>query len=117
MGSFGSSGSALKACPCTGLRSERLAGGDITEGDFFRLGNAAAAFANHVDAPEGRISVGVSRSARKGATGRGELATITFRARTARPRSEVRVPRRSRFPRRARRRTSCAGALRGFIAK
>jgi general secretion pathway protein D len=63
----------------------------VTEGDFFRLGNNRSNFANHVDAPEGRISVGVSRSGEQGATGQGELAIITFRARTARPRSEVRV--------------------------
>ena len=86
------SGSALKSVPMQlAFDPSALEVVSITEGDFFRAGNGRSAFANHVDAPEGRISVGASRSGDQGATGQGELATITFRARTARPRSEVRV--------------------------
>ena len=86
------SGSALKSVPMQlAFDPSALEVVSITEGDFFRLGNGRSAFANHVNAPEGRISVGVSRSDAEGAKGQGELATITFRARTPRPRSEVRV--------------------------
>jgi len=63
----------------------------VAEGGFFKLGNGRSSFAHHVDGAQGRISVGVTRSDQEGATGRGELATITFRARSPRPRSEVRV--------------------------
>ncbi len=86
------SGSALKSVPMQlAFDPSALEVVSVTEGDFFRLGNGRSAFANHVNAPEGRISVGVSRSDQEGAKGQGELATITFRARTPRPRSEVRV--------------------------
>ena len=85
-------GSALKSVPMQlAFDPSALEVVSIAEGDFFRTGDGRSAFVNHVDAPEGRISVGVSRSDQEGAKGQGELATITFRARTSRPRSEVRV--------------------------
>jgi general secretion pathway protein D len=85
-------GSPLKSVPMQlAFDPSALEVVSVTEGDFFKLGNGRSNFANHVDAPEGRISVGVSRSDKEGATGQGELATVTFRARTPRPRSEVRV--------------------------
>ena len=86
------SGSPLKSVP---MQLEFDPGAlevvSVIEGEFFKAGNGRSAFANHVDAPRGRISVGGSRSGPDGATGQGELATITFRTRTPRPRTEVRV--------------------------
>jgi general secretion pathway protein D len=86
------SGSALKSVPLQlAFDPSALEVVSVTEGDFFKRGNSRSNFANHVDAPGGRISVGSSRSDKEGAMGQGELATITFRARVSRPRSEVRV--------------------------
>ena len=84
--------SALKSVPMQlAFDPSALEVVSITEGDFFKAGNSRSNFVQNVNAPEGRISVGASRSDPQGATGQGELATITFRARTPRPRSEVRV--------------------------
>ena len=86
------SGGALKSVPMQlAFDPGALEVVSITEGDFFRIGSGSSIFIQHVDAAQGRISIGVSRSGPEGATGQGELATITFRARTSRPRSEVRV--------------------------
>ena len=86
------SGSALKSVPMQlAFDPGALEVVSVTEGDFFRPGNGRSNFVHHVDAPGGRISVGSSRSDKEGATGQGELAIITFRARTPKPRSEVRV--------------------------
>ena len=63
----------------------------VAEGGFFKSGGAPTAFANRVDAPMGKILLGVSAAVAEGASGQGDLATITFRARTPRPRTEVRV--------------------------
>ena len=64
---------------------------EVTEGGFFKQGNAKSSFANNVDAKSGRIFVGASRSDNEGSTGDAELVTVTFRAKAAQPKTELRV--------------------------
>jgi general secretion pathway protein D len=63
----------------------------VSEGGFFKAGDAPSAFVHRVDASMGQVSLGASKAGDEGATGRGEIATIIFRARTPRPKTEVRV--------------------------
>jgi general secretion pathway protein D len=63
----------------------------VTEGGFFKAGDAPSAFFHRIDASMGQVSLGASKAGDEGATGRGEIATIVFRARTPRPKTEVRV--------------------------
>jgi len=113
------SGSALKSVPCKlAFDPSALEVVSITEGDFFRLGNGRSAFANHVDAPEGRISVGVSRSGDRARPG-GANWRPSLSAREPRgPDRKCACSRSQPFPRRARRRTSwCRRLTRFSIAK
>lgn len=64
---------------------------EITEGGFFKQGNAKSSFASNIDAAGGRIIVGVSRSDNEGSTGEAELVTVTFRAKAPHPKAELRV--------------------------
>jgi general secretion pathway protein D len=62
----------------------------VQEGPFFRQGGEQTSFAHNVDHANGRIFVGVSRST-GGVKGEDTLVSVIFRARAARPKSELRV--------------------------
>ena len=63
---------------------------DVSEGDYFKQGGATTNFSFNVD-PAGKVFVGESRSAGKGAKGEGTLAVITLKAKEAKPGAEIRV--------------------------
>jgi general secretion pathway protein D len=62
----------------------------VQEGAFFRQGGEQTTFAHNVDHASGRIFVGVSR-ATSGVKGEDTLVSVVFRARSPRPKSELRV--------------------------
>src|SRR5688572_387395 len=62
----------------------------VQEGPFFKQGGEQTSFAHNVDHANGRIFVGVSRST-GGVKGEDTLVSVIFRARAARPKSELRV--------------------------
>lgn len=64
---------------------------EVTEGGFFKQGNAKSSFASNIDTAGGRIFVGVSRSDNEGSTGEAELVAVTFRAKAPQPKAELRV--------------------------
>ena len=64
---------------------------EVTEGGFFKQGDAKSSFANNIDAVGGRIFIGASRSDNEGSTGEVELVTVTFRAKAPQPKAELRV--------------------------
>jgi general secretion pathway protein D len=53
---------------------------EVIEGDFFRKNDMPTNFAKSVDAAEGRIRVGVQRTQNLGASGKGEVISIRFKA-------------------------------------
>jgi general secretion pathway protein D len=62
----------------------------VQEGPFFKQGGEQTSFAHNIDHANGRIFVGVSRSS-GGVKGEDTLVSVVFRARAARPKSELRV--------------------------
>lgn len=64
---------------------------DVQEGSFFRQGGASTNFASNVDQKTGRIFVGLTRAGTEGAKGEDGVVTITFKARSPRPKSEIRL--------------------------
>ena len=62
----------------------------VQEGAFFRQGGEKTSFAHNVDRANGRIFVGIARTS-GGVKGEDTLLTVTFRARSAKPRSDLSV--------------------------
>jgi general secretion pathway protein D len=62
----------------------------VQEGPFFKQGGEQTSFAHNIDHANGRVFVGVSRST-GGVKGEDTLVSLVFRARTARPKSELRI--------------------------
>lgn len=66
-----------------GYPKERLELLDVEEGDLFKQGGAQTSFTKTVDAVNGRGSAGVLRTASSGATGKGSVVTLRFKALSA----------------------------------
>jgi general secretion pathway protein D len=64
---------------------------EVTEGPFFRQGDAKSSFASNVDAAGGRIFVGSSRSGQDGVSGEAVLFSVTFRSKVPKSKSELRL--------------------------
>lgn len=62
----------------------------IEEGELFRQGSAPTNFTQSIDAAAGQVSAAVLRTSATGATGRGTLAMLRFKALAAGP-AEVRT--------------------------
>jgi len=63
---------------------------EVVEGKFFKQNGAQTSFASNVDAVAGRIFVGATRSGTD-ASGSDSLATITFKAISDKPKTEVKL--------------------------
>lgn len=68
-----------------GYPKERLELLDVEEGDLFKQGGAQTSFTKTIDAINGRGSAGVLRTAATGATGKGNVLALRFKALSAGP--------------------------------
>lgn len=64
---------------------------EVKEGDFLKQGNAQTTFTSNINQPNGQIDVESAQLGDGGASGRGNLALITFRVTAARPQSPISV--------------------------
>lgn len=62
---------------------------EIVEGDFFNQDGGTSSFSSNVDAANGKFFISASRTSATGAQGDGVAATITLRALSAKPKSDV----------------------------
>lgn len=63
----------------------------VQEGPFLKQGGEKTSFAHNVDRTNGRVFVGITRSGSEGARGEDGLVTVVFRAKAAKPKSEIRM--------------------------
>ncbi len=64
---------------------------DVAEGDFLKQGGMQTDFSKEVDQSGGQVSIDVAQSGEGGASGKGSVATVTFRVTAAQPKSQITV--------------------------